>query len=1118
MFYLFNREIASYSATLTESDKDIIKRAVSTTESNDRRAKLMMIEELAAHGQEHLGVLTGLLKHHDEAVRVMATTAISKMGTPHNARFLPALLETLERIASPPGWELSDYDEGGSLSQAFATMGEPAALPLTKELRSKYPAARATAALALGNLAREVKTDISEFVPGVVPRKAIPLSDEAIAHLITSLEDDYAPMRRSSVYALMTVPPDSKHRARVVGLIIKRLEDPEERVWTMALAAVSEFGPQAAPALNRLSDMFQKEEYLDRQDFVANAISALGETAAPAVPMLAKALRDDRPEVRANAVIALSGIGTKVEGVLPALHLAAKDPVEMIRQEAEQAIGSSEVGELVARLDDPDPKVKRSAVTILSSMGPAAEPALPRLIALLRDPDEMIAEIAVQAIAEVGTPALPALTEPLEHGDRLIRLRAVEAIIQLGLLASPVVGRLEILRSNDPDPEVRRHSAIALAGLQPRKPESPATLARALGDYQRAKDVLALKTAERVILKLGKLKTESSVRALAQILLWLGDDPKSNGPGRRTIVEELKKAGPVGLPILLELFDNPDVHQPSIASALGGLGAIALPALIDALGSKAATRRADVALAIGWATRQDPWKGSKAIVALMDVLNDPSPEVRRCAVEALETIGPASRRATKQLLLLMADSDPGVADAATSALTLVGPDAKEVVPLLIERLTGPEQLVRKRTARVLAKLGRPAVQPLLKLVKEGDHMARYSAMQTLVEMSSQAWPGTTEDETAQVMADALRDDDPRINEGAVRVLSSLGSKALMVETTLIDILGRTSSSASSRRAAALTLCNLAPRTNIALLKGLENPDATIREAVVLALSYKKWDVMPVSEEAIIPLTSALQDESALTRSAAALVLGRLAVVGDPDGREEVVQKLTAMLNDSNAQVRRAACAAIEEFRSEARPALNALIACLDDMDEGVRQSAEKALVSLGRRAVIPLSKCLNSQNTQIRVAAARSLGKLRFSSEIWLRIFEDPDPRVGREILEPLRCLNGADLDRFQDSAPVWREAFLRGIKNRNVEVRRLCANALVFRGADVVGEKEEVVEALIYALLDPDAEVREGAALTLSQLGARALGAVPALRETSHDPIDVVREAARKALTTLDP
>jgi HEAT repeat protein len=67
-------------------------------------------------------------------------------------------------------------------------------------------------------------------------------------------------------------------------------------------------------------------------------------------------------------------------------------------------------------------------------------------------------------------------------------------------------------------------------------------------------------------------------------------------------------------------------------------------------------------------------------------------------------------------------------------------------------------------------------------------------------------------------------------------------------------------------------------------------------------------------------------------------------------------------------------------------------------------------------------------------------------------------------------------------------------------------------------GDAAQAVPALIEALKDKEADVRWSAAIGLGTFGEQAKEAIPALQAAQKDRDARVREAARKALSRIDP
>jgi HEAT repeat protein len=206
-------------------------------------------------------------------------------------------------------------------------------------------------------------------------------------------------------------------------------------------------------------------------------------------------------------------------------RLVRADQPTYVRREAAAALGhgipSWEVGRAVALLievcEDPSPRVRENAIQGLSQLGPRAEPAVPRLLALLGDDDHFVRSSAAEALGQIVTPqsgvqpgAASALIGSLEDPNREVRLYAAESLMKMGAeqAAAPTVvgvltgsdlhlrqmaesilrrthGDTRFLRSllvrklADPDPEVQLSAAEAMVCMGTEQDAFP-TLAAAL--------------------------------------------------------------------------------------------------------------------------------------------------------------------------------------------------------------------------------------------------------------------------------------------------------------------------------------------------------------------------------------------------------------------------------------------------------------------------------------------------------------------------------------------------------------------------------------------------------------------------------------------------------------
>jgi HEAT repeat protein len=136
-------------------------------------------------------------------------------------------------------------------------------------------------------------------------------------------------------------------------------------------------------------------------------------------------------------------------------------------------------------LEDPDPGVRRAALTVAATSGVATVDVV---LPLLDDPDAAVAENAAWALGELPTPGaarsgrrrVEALARTAAtHPDALCREAAVAA---LGAVGDPA-GLPAVLAALGDKPAVRRRAVVALAAFD--DPRADAALLVAAGDRDR---------------------------------------------------------------------------------------------------------------------------------------------------------------------------------------------------------------------------------------------------------------------------------------------------------------------------------------------------------------------------------------------------------------------------------------------------------------------------------------------------------------------------------------------------------------------------------------------------------------------------------------------------------
>jgi len=230
--------------------------------------------------------------------------------------------------------------------------------------------------------------------------------------------------------------------------------------------------------------------------------------------------------------------------------------------------------------------------------GPAPEQALPRLLAVLKDPNPEQRRTAAQSLGKIARKeAVPALVEALRDPDAGVRRNAAWA---LGMIGEPAMGPDRSPLASllfDPDPGVREAAAMAL-GLT--------------GDTQAGLELLLERMREP--------GTPSDSKRLAAAAL--------GGMEARTAV-----------PVLTKLLADRD---PRVRRwAVAALGEIADQQTVAPL-SKVLARDSDPGVRVEAAFRLGKFGGEAARPALAAALKDSNADVRRLANAALKELAGGS--------------------------------------------------------------------------------------------------------------------------------------------------------------------------------------------------------------------------------------------------------------------------------------------------------------------------------------------------------------------------------------------------------------------------------------------------------------------------------------------
>jgi HEAT repeat protein len=395
-----------------------------------------------------------------------------------------------------------------------------------------------------------------------------------------------------------------------------------------------------------------------------------------------------------------------------------------------EEMARARIAPLIEAFRNQSPEIRQSAVKQLGEKGRVA---VPTICDALRDEDAEVRQEAARSLMRIVTlghhsdVTVRTLIDALGDSDQDVRWMAANS---LGIIGTPALNaKAVLLKTLEEDVEWRPRQIAALA--LPRiggGPEIVPALVEAMKD--RDKNV-----ASAAASALGELGTAAN-KAVPDLIEAHSDSHSGlSGNAARAL-------GKIGLATrdVLEVLTSRltgDGAAPSIpeCSALGDLGPAAepaVPALIGALGN------VDLCKAVTEALGKIGRPVAVVVPALMNLLTNSDPSVRRRAAEGLGKIGPDAKDAIESLInVSTTDDDGSVRVDAANSLVMMGCDPGFSVSILCDCLEDRDGSARKAAA---ANLGKPgfvdvnSVPALAAALKDTEWSVREAAAMSLGNM------------------------------------------------------------------------------------------------------------------------------------------------------------------------------------------------------------------------------------------------------------------------------------------------------------------------------------------------------------------------------------------------
>jgi HEAT repeat protein len=384
--------------------------------------------------------------------------------------------------------------------------------------------------------------------------------------------------------------------------------------------------------------------------------------------------------------------------------------------------------------------------------------------------------------------------------------------------------------------------------------------------------------------------------------------------------------------------------------------------------------------------------------------------------------------------------------AAYAAIRAYGPASVE--PLTAALADAPSRKYVVRAFMELGTLAKSAGPKLQELLKDPDKDVRLNSIQALARMGKEmntAVPGFIE---------FTRDPDPDFRRNAALGLP------LLVDTP------------EQRAQAADALAEL-----------VKDPDSNIKNAAINGLAQCGRDI-PV---AIKTLTALLKDQDPKVRSLAARSFP--SATKAPEKRAEAVTAVVELLKDKDDQVRQDALDALANFKAEAAPHCEAVIALNEDKALIVRQIIPYTLSNI---AVTP------EQKTKV--------------VDFFLTLQADKEPTVRNNAITGLGMLRGAS----HKALPT----IINNLASKDREISALSFRALrlIVQGLDERAIPE--IPAMLELLKTGTQDQKTMVVLALGQIGPPAKDALPLIQEIrAKAPVEtqpVLDEAMGKIKGTI--
>ncbi len=590
-----------------------------------------------------LGALEGALADHDRSVSSRAAEALWEFGA----------------------------DARGSLDSLIGALkrGEIREIPSASTLDRIGPEPRLAVVSALLESLENSSSVHDAWVPTLRALQA--LSPEAAQYGIHGVAEYLGhkdPMVRHK--AVWTLGETGAQIHFAIPALLEALRDGEPSVRYQAYSSLKKIGPRP-DAVPSLVKAFRAGDARFRTE-VAGVLGQMGQGAMAAAPTLIRALNDPEDGIRRAAGSALRRIGPDLSTLVPVL---------------------------LKRLQSTNPETRLRGITAIQSIGPSvARGMLPEIIEALEDPDVRVRRTAVWSATEMVRDTkelVPALVRRLKDEEVTVRISSASALAG-GCRSSAVAVPALIEAMKDPDPQVRRAAIGAMQDCGATAAPAVPALVGALQDSDKA----LRQTVLRVLARIGP-EARLATRPLIDLLVNIDEELRFGAE------QTLAVMGPdpeLAVPAYSEWLENRSRSKRWIpACALGKFDSMSEDISVTlAFALHDSDPRVRTA-AVGSLSRLSA-KSADAFDVLAGALEDPDPALREESVESFMEMGPRASGAIPDLLRVLANPKASIRRQAATALGNIGSEASAAIPALRKAAQDSDPEVSAEATRVLGLL------------------------------------------------------------------------------------------------------------------------------------------------------------------------------------------------------------------------------------------------------------------------------------------------------------------------------------------------------------------------------------------------------------------------------